>query len=85
MGLICPDSRCRFSASRKAGDPGLGRGRDPGNRDIFKIDMERHGDGVDGTEAKERELAHVSQFKLRCYFQSADYYIINRFVFERHE
>jgi len=52
---------------------------------IFKIDMERHGDGVDGTEAKERELAQVSQFKLRCYFQSADYYISNGVVFERHE
>ena len=61
---------------------------------IFKIDMERHGDGVDGTEAKERELAQVSQFKLRCYFQSADYYISNLsachaqaggIVFERHE
>ena len=47
--------------------------------------MERHGDGVDGTEAKERELAQVSQFKLRCYFQSADYYISNGVVFERHE
>ena len=63
----------------------LGRARDPENRDIFKIDMERHGDGVDGTEAKERELAQVSQFKLRCYFQSADYYISNGVVFERHE
>ena len=61
---------------------------------IFKIDMERHGDGTDGTEAKERELAQVSQFKLRCYFQSADYYISNLsachaqaggIVFERHE
>ena len=52
---------------------------------IFKIDMERHGDGVDVTEAKERELAQVSQFKLRCYFQSADYYISNGIVFERHE
>ena len=52
---------------------------------IFKIDMERHGDGTDGTEAKERELAQVSQFKLRCYFQSADYYISNGIVFERHE
>ena len=52
---------------------------------IFKIDMERYGDGTDGTEAKERELAQVSQFKLRCYFQSADYYISNGIVFERHE
>ena len=61
---------------------------------IFKIDMERYGDGTDGTEAKERELAQVSQFKLRCYFQSADYYISNLsachaqaggIVFERHE
>jgi uncharacterized phage-like protein YoqJ len=52
---------------------------------IFKIDMERHGDGTDGTEAKERELAQVSSFKLKFYFQSADYYISNGIVFERHE
>jgi len=32
---------------------------------IFKIDMERHGDGTEGNEAKERELAQVSPFKLK--------------------
>jgi uncharacterized phage-like protein YoqJ len=52
---------------------------------IFKIDMERHGDGTEGNEAKERELAQVSPFKLKYYFQSADYYISNGIVFERHE
>jgi hypothetical protein len=52
---------------------------------IFKIDMERHGDGTEGNEAKERELAQVSSFKLKFYFQSADYYISNGIVFERHE
>jgi len=52
---------------------------------IFKIDMERHGDGTEGNEAKERELAQVSPFKLKYYFQSADYYISNGVVFERHE
>lgn len=52
---------------------------------IFKIDYERHGDGTEGNEAKERELAQVSQFKLKYYFQSADYYISNGVVFERHE
>jgi uncharacterized phage-like protein YoqJ len=52
---------------------------------IFKIDMERHGDGTEGNEAKERELALVSPFKLKYYFQSADYYISNGVVFERHE
>jgi uncharacterized phage-like protein YoqJ len=52
---------------------------------IFKIDYERHGDGTEGNEAKERELAQVSPFKLKYYFQSADYYISNGVVFERHE
>jgi len=52
---------------------------------IFQIDMERHGDGTEGNEAKERELAQVSPFKLKYYFQSADYYISNGIVFERHE
>jgi hypothetical protein len=52
---------------------------------IFKIDMEHHGDGTEGNEAKERELAQVSPFKLKYYFQSADYYISNGIVFERHE
>jgi uncharacterized phage-like protein YoqJ len=52
---------------------------------IFKIDLERHGDGTEGNEAKERELAQVSPFKLKYYFQSADYYISNGVVFERHE
>jgi len=52
---------------------------------IFKIDMERHGDGTEGNEAKERELAQVSPFKLKYYFQSADYYVSNGIVFERHE
>jgi hypothetical protein len=33
--------------------------------------MERHGDGTEGNEAKERELAQVSPFKLKYYFQSA--------------
>jgi len=52
---------------------------------IFKIDYERHGDGTEGNEAKECELAQVSQFKLRYYFQSADYEVYNGVVFERHE
>jgi len=50
----------------------------------FKIDPEWHGDGTEGTENKERELASVSQ-RLLADFQSDDFLIYGGNVFERYE